>query len=277
MNTFSMDNFLDYFVVCESAVEPNYGFEMIDDSPKNGLKYVRFRACLQTFDKRNRNLRLWYSKFMKIMLRGKEVLELLREGGVPGECGHPVPDVGEATVARILTIDPDRVSHVVKEFIWASENQLDGIIETVDDGEGEPGDKFRKNILQGLPISFSTRSLIPQRKHPDGTIDQLGPGRYVCSDRVYVPSHESAYIDKSYPVKNVCKKDTFETVMESFVSFTYDHSEKIKRITDGMSPAMENATMTKDGIFTVPTNEGRVYIAPETKHRQDFYDLLKTM
>lgn len=276
MKHFSLDNFSDFFVVCESATEPNYGFEMISDKSENGVRFLRFKACLQTFDSRNRNRRLWHSKFMKIMMNAKEVTELLRNGGVPCESGHPIPPTGTASIERILTIDPNNISHVCKKYEWPSDNRMDGIIETIDDGDG-PGEKFRRNILQGLPVSFSTRSVIPQRKNMDGSIDQTGVGRYVCSDRVFVPSHEDAYMDKSFPVKDVCKKDTFETVMEGFTSFLYDHSEKIKRITDGMDPAMESAAMTEDGLFTVPTTEGRVYISPETEHRMDFYDALKSI
>lgn len=276
MNTFSMENFSDFFAVCESAVEPNYGFEIIKEEKRNGVNFLRFRTCLQTFDGRNRNRRLWISRFMQIMLKAKEVLELLREGGVPGENGHPIPTTGKVTVERILTIDPNKVSHIIKSFEWPSENKLYGIVETADDGNG-PGDKFRRNILQGFPVSFSTRSLIPQRKNPDGSIDQLGPGRYVTSDRVYVPSHEHAYIDKSVPVKEICKQSTFETVMESFASFTYNHSDKIQNITDGMNIALESATMTQEGLFTMKTNQGQIFISPETKHRQDFLDALQSV
>lgn len=277
MNKFTADNFLDYSIVIESNTEPNQGFEIIKDGKtKDGLNFLRFKSCLQTFGNRNRNRRLWLSRWMKPMINAPEVQELIREGGVPGEAGHPVPDSGPVTMERILTIDPNRISHVIKEFIWTTDNQLDGIVETIDDGNG-PGDKFRRNILQGLPVSFSTRSVIPQRKNPDGSTDQTGPGRYVTSDRVFIPSHKEAYIDKSIPVKNICKKDHFETVMESFVSFTAERSEKTKRILDGMDPALESATMDKNGILTVPTNEGIVCLYPELKYRKEFADIMKNM
>lgn len=277
MNKYTADNYRDFFIVAESAVEPNTGFEIVKEGKtSDGLSFVRFKSCLQTFGKRNRNRRLWLSKFMKPMINAPEVQELLREGGVPGEAGHPVPAVGEITMERILTIDPNNISHVIKEYIWKNDNRLDGIIETVDDGNG-PGDKFRRNILQGLPVSFSTRSLIPQAKRPDGSIDQTGPGRYVTSDRVFVPSHSEAYIDKSIPVKNVCKADKFETVMESFVSYTFNHSEKVNCIVDTLHPAMESATMDKNGMLSVKTEYGTAMIYPETKYRREFADVMSSM
>lgn len=140
------DNFLDYSVVIESQTEPNQGFELLhEEKTVNGLSFLRFKACLQTFGSRNRNRRLWLSKWMKMMLAATEVQELLREGGIPGENGHPVPPTGEVTMERILTIDPNNLSHVIKSFDWVGENTLNGVIETIDDGNG-PGDKFKRSI-----------------------------------------------------------------------------------------------------------------------------------
>lgn len=279
MNTMYLDNYLDYSIVVENATEPNMGFEMLptENTSKDELHFVRFRACLQTFGKRNRNKRLWQSKWSRPMYESPEIKELIQNGGIPGESGHPVPPTGEVTIERILTIDPNNVSHIVKEFIWVNENRVDGIVETADDGEGQPGDKFRRNILQGFPVSFSTRSLIPQRKNPDGTIDQLGPGRLVAHDRVYLPSHKEAYINKDIPVKNVCKKSKFEYVMESYSNFVIGRSEKVNRILDGMDPVMESATMSKGGIFTIRTRDGIIGIAPEMKYRKELADAISNL
>lgn len=277
MNKYMMDNYLDYSIVVESNTEPNTGFELIEEkSNNNGLAYLKFKSCLQTFNGINRNRRRWYTKWVKPMINSPEIKELIQHGGVPGEAGHPVPPSGEVTMERILTIDPNNISHVIKEFIWVTDNRLDGIIETIDDGNG-PGDKFKRHIIQGLPVSFSTRSVIPQRKNLDGTIDQTGPGRYVTSDRVFLPSHKEAYIDKSIPVKNVCKKDHFETVMESFASYVSDRSEKTNRIIDGLSPALETATIDKNGLYSVNTNEGRVFLYPENKYRKEFADIMSQL
>lgn len=277
MNSFLADNYLDYSIVVESETTPNTNFEILKEGKNgDGLSYLRFRSCLQTFGKRNRNRRLWISKWMRMMLEAEEVKELIANGGVPGEAGHPVPDTGSVTMERVLTINPEKISHVVKEFIWKSDDVLDGIVETIDDGNG-PGNKFMRNIMQGLPVSFSTRSVIPQRKNPDGTIDQTGPGRYICSDRVFIPSHKEAYINKSIPVKNICKKDKFETIMESFVSFTIEHSDKAGRILDGMNPALESATMDKNGIISVGTDDGIAMFYPENKYRREFADIMRNL
>lgn len=278
MESIYSDKYDDFVVAIESSTEPNTDFEIISEhkGANGSLSFLRFRTCLQTFAERNRNRRKWVSKWMKVMLDTPEIKELLVNGGVPGENGHPVASTGQITMERILTIDPNNISHVIKEFIWPSDNKLDGIIETVDDING-PGAKFRNNILQGLPVSFSTRSVIPQRRNPDGTIDQTGPGRYVTSDRVYIPSHKEAYIDKTVPVKDICKKSKFETVMESYVSFTAEHSGKFNRILDGMDPALESAKIGETGMITIPTSQGTVGIYPELKYRREFADIMSNL
>lgn len=275
MNKFTDDKFDAYVVAIEStSSEP---VEIIKDTKnRDGVNFLRFRACLQTFSERNRNRRRWYSKFARPMFESREIKELLSKGGVPGENGHPVPPTGQVTIERILTIDPNNISHVVKEYIWPNKDRVDGIIETVDDIDG-PGAKFRKNILQGLPTSFSTRSVIPQQKNPDGSIEQIGIGRMVTSDRVFLPSHPEAYIDETIPVKDICAKSKFEQVMESYSSFVADTSEKVNRIVDKMDPAMESAVMSESGMINIQTEEGLVGIYPELKYRREFYDLMTNL
>ena len=275
MVNFTADDYNDYVIAIESTSEGPV--EIIKDQKNSdGVNFLRFKTCLQTFSARNRNRRRWYSKFSRPMFESPEIKELLREGGVPGENGHPVPPTGQVTIERILTIDPNNISHVIKEFIWPTNDKVDGIIETVDDIDG-PGSRFRKNILQGLPVSFSTRSVIPQRKNSDGTIDQTGPGRYVCSDRVFLPSHKEAYIDKTIPVKDVVRRDKFQHVMESYSSFVAETSEKVSRILDRMDPVMEQSTMSGNGMISIPTSDGIVGIYPEMKYRREFYDLMNNL
>lgn len=275
MNKFTADDYNDYVIAIESVSEGP--IEILKDSKDSDtLKFLRFRACLQTFSSRNRNRRRWYSKFTRPMFESPEIKELLAKGGVPGESGHPVPDTGQVTIERILTINTNNICHVVKEYLWPNENKVDGIIETVDDIDG-PGRKFRNYILQGYPVSFSTRSVIPQRKNPDGTIDQTGPGRYVCSDRVILPSHPEAYLDETIPVKDICRKNKFEQVMESYSSFVAETSDKVSRILDHMDPVMDAASFDTNGMINIPTTEGVVGIYPELKYRRELSDIMRTL
>ena len=50
--------------------------------------------------------------------------------------GHPVPDTGSVTIERILTIDPNNISHRIIEYQWPSDNECYGIIDTIYDENG---------------------------------------------------------------------------------------------------------------------------------------------
>jgi hypothetical protein len=230
------DKYLDYYAVIEQSSPDNSDMKILDThEDNNGLNYLRFSACLQSFGKRNRNRRLWLDSTMKQMLAAPHVPELLQRGGIPGENGHPVPATGAVTMERILTIDPNNMSHVIKDFTWKG-NLLYGTIETLDEGPNSPGNKFMRNIMQGMDPSFSLRSVVPQRKNPDCSIDVTGAGRFVTFDRVILPSHEEAYIDKSVPIKDIITKNNFETVMESFTDYMINNSDKVRMIIDKMGP-----------------------------------------
>ena len=65
--------------------------------------------------------------------------------------------------------------------------------------------------------------------------------------------------------------------MESYVADILNRSDKVNRILDGMQPAMESATMGKDGIVSIPTQEGTALIYPELKYRREFADIMKNL
>jgi hypothetical protein len=271
------DKYLDYYAVIEQSSPDNSDMKILDThEDNNGLNYLRFSACLQSFGKRNRNRRLWLDSTMKQMLAAPHVPELLQRGGIPGENGHPVPATGAVTMERILTIDPNNMSHVIKDFTWKG-NLLYGTIETLDEGPNSPGNKFMRNIMQGMDPSFSLRSVVPQRKNPDGSIDVTGAGRFVTFDRVILPSHEEAYIDKSVPIKDIITKNNFETVMESFTDYMINNSDKVRMIIDKMGPAMESAAIVNENCVTINTDQGRVFIKPEMKYRKEISSLMRNL
>lgn len=285
------EDFNNFFIVIEQVTsEPAKNIELITDEE---LKFFRWRQCLQAADNRNRNGRLWPLKFLKPMTETDMIKERLLRGW-PGEAGHPVPDTGKVTAERIMTIDPERISHIIRSIEWVG-NKLYGVMETLDDGPGGPGYKFRRHIMQGLDPAVSARTMIPQRQNPDGTVDVIGPGNLICYDRVFGPSHPEAYIDKAIPIKNVTKKSDFEQAVESMgiglESFMGEYgedlirkSEKIQRIIDRQKIVLESATMGKSGILTVRAENadghgtpGFVCVAPETKYRNEYMSYLNSL
>lgn len=265
-----INKYVDYYMVCEQTSPLDNKIEIIGERHDDKLSYLRFSTILQTFANRNRNQRLWFSKFVKLALVSKEWNEMLSKGGMPGECGHPIPDTEKATIERISTIDPFKVSHVIKSYTWENNDTiLKGIIETVDDING-PGERLRRNVLQGLPISFSNRSLIPQRKNVDGTVDQIGVGRTVTFDRVYVPGHEEAYLDKSIQLIDILKQPKdLQYALESCLLYSLDESSSLDFVLDGLDVVTESMSVDKNGIFRAKTDQGTIILPLEKNIRTD--------
>lgn len=273
------DRSLDYFAVVDEAIAPEENdTKIIKSVNQNGLNYVRFESYVQSFGRRNRNKRLWMGKVLKEMIQAEHVVEELNRGTLAGENGHPVPATGNVSLSRIVTIDPNNIAHRFLSFKWnADDTLLSAVVETLDDGVGGPGYKFMRHILQGLQPAFSLRSVVPQRKNPDGTIDVVGAGRFVTYDRVIGPSHKEAYINNDIPIKNVQTLPDLNTVLEGFTMDMIEHSEKIKRIIDHMEPIMESATVdVENATMSIKTGSGdRLIIAPEMKFRHAIADLFQ--
>lgn len=271
------DAYNDYYIVCEQTSPEGSEIKIIGDGEKTGSNFLRFSTCLQAFNGFNRNRRLWKADQVRIMLNDTPVQELIQKGSWVGEAGHPVPMDGKVTIERVLTLDPLRCSHRIVAISWPKPNEVHGIIETLDEGPGTPGDRLYRNIKQGIQPAFSLRSLVPQRKNADGSTTVLGPGRAVTYDRVYLPSHQEAYMDVEIPVKNVITKNKFDTVMESYCDYVMAHSDKVRTIIDDMEPAMESAFIdAKHNMLSIPTEAGRVFIAPEMKYRREIRNLMRS-
>lgn len=269
------DHSFDYFAVMESTI-PTDKHEIIEmkNDTKGNVSFLRFRACLQDFGQRNRNGRLWTGKYMQQLLNADHIHELMNEGGWPGENGHPVPDTGAASLERISTIDPNNIPHLIRKLEWEGDRKVFGIIDTIDDIDG-PGAKFARNIMQGMTPSFSVRALVPQRKNQNGTIDVMPGGRVISYDRVILPSHKAAYMDKSVDIRSVTKASHYAATLESLLSYGIEKSDKMKYVLDGTDPIMESASFN-NGFFSVNTkNAGRVFIRPENKVRDMIQDFMK--
>lgn len=274
-NNMYYDKGTDYYIVMEQTSPEDNKIQILSETKNNGLSFLRFSTGLQAFRGRNRNRRLWLSSQVRTMLEDAIPKELMLRGSFVGESGHPVPSTGKVSLERILTIDPNNCSHRIVSVNWPSNDELHGIVETLDEGVGSPGYRFMRNILQGIIPAFSLRSVVPQRKNADGSIDVIGTGRLICYDRVYVPSHEEAYMDVDQKITNIVTKSQFETVMESYCDYVTSHSDKIKNIVDDYEPAMESAFIdAKTKMVSIPTSEGRLFIAPETKYRNEIADLM---
>lgn len=277
-----MPNYYDFYAVMESDVDSSTmrnSFEILNEGKIGGnIDFFRYKACLMSVGKRNRNRRLWQKQHIDVMMNAPHIVEQFKfAGGLPGENGHPIPATGPVTMERIVTIDPNNLAILIKDWWWEG-NKMMGTVETLNEGPGTPGFRLMRDMMQGIIPAHSARTLVPQRRNPDGSIDVTAPGRFVTVDRVHGPSCEEAYRDVSIPVKNIVKKAEFDSAMENFTSYVLEHSEAAKRVIDDMRPAMETASITKDGMFTVATeSSGQVFVPVERNLRADIADFMRNL
>lgn len=261
-----------FYAVMEQTTPEGAKAEIVHEGKgSNGeLNFLRFRQVLQSFGHRNRNKRLWLASHIRDSLLNPWVQQHLKDkGGLPGENGHPISPIADAKISmeRLVTIDPNNICLLLKDYEFQGEDLLFGTIETIDDGNG-PGNRLMRNILQGMEPAVSCRSLVPQKKNPDGTTDVVGPGRLICYDRVFVPSHEEAFRDESVPISNVVKENNLKAAYESmitdsdFTNWAVEVSDSAKYILDGLTPALESAAidvkseMISVGLNTKPDEDG---------------------
>lgn len=275
-----MHGYYDFYAVMESDVTPEdrqSSFQIIGEGKAQGvIDFLKYRACLMTVGKRNRNKRLWTKQFVDIMMNAPHIVEQFKyAGGLPGENGHPIPATGQVTMERIVTVDPNNLAILIKSWWWEG-NKMMGDVETLNEGPGSAGYKLMRDMMQGIVPAHSARTLVPQRRNADGTIDVTAPGRFVTVDRVHGPSCEEAYRDVSVPVKNIVKKAEFDMAMENFTEYIFEHSEAAKNVVDKLRPAMETATITNDGMFTVVTeSNGQIYVPVERNLRADIASFMR--
>lgn len=277
-----MPNYYDFYAVMESDVDSSTmrnSFEILNEGKIGGnIEFFRYKACLMSVGKRNRNRRLWQKQHIDVMMNAPHIVEQFKfAGGLPGENGHPIPATGPVTMERIVTIDPNNLAILIKDWWWEG-NKMMGTVETLNEGPGTPGFRLMRDMMQGIIPAHSARTLVPQRRNPDGSIDVTAPGRFVTVDRVHGPSCEEAYRDVSIPVKNIVKKAEFDSAMENFTSYVLERSEAAKRVIDDMRPAMETASITKDGMFTVATeSSGQIFVPVERNLRADIADFMRNL
>ena len=269
----------DFYAVMEQTTPTTAKTQIIEqkEDRKTGLTYLKFRSCMQDYIGRNRNGRLWNGRYMKELLRAPHIIELL-EKGFPGENGHPVPSTGEVSMARIMTIDPNNISHKILNFQWEGDERVFSDVETVCDING-PGTKFALNIMQGFEPAFSVRAVVPQRRNKDGTIDVMQGGRVVTFDRVFLPSHRGAYRDTAISVKQVTSAPEYEQIMESLTNYAIDKSDRVNYAMEGTNPISGSAYIDrKTGHFTVNTEKGgRIFVPMEKKISAEIGNYMKNI
>lgn len=153
------------------------------------LTYVRFDTILQSLNCVNRNRRYYKKEAMIESLSTPEITELIRNNKFKGEAGHPVGQ----PLARIGAVQPTNTCHRIVKW-WIDGDLIRGTVETLDDGEGCPGTKLTRAILQDENPSFSYRGMAPIAKKGNISYVNNRPTT-IAYDEVNLPSHKEAYAD----------------------------------------------------------------------------------
>ena len=186
------DRDLGYVYVSEET-SPESGriseFEAID---KNGVFFVRFKACLHSFDVMNRNGRRYLKENVMPQLQTERIQCLVKGGKFYGENDHPQSYVKDQQLSseRINTIDMRNTSHRMLNP-HAEGNLLVSTIES--DAGTDVGVGLAKKMVQGgYTPSFSCHAIAALGMY-DGkhTVDVK---KIITYDHVLYPSHREANI-----------------------------------------------------------------------------------
>lgn len=211
---------------------------------QSGLMYVRFDTILQSLDCVNRNKRYYKAKALIESLSTDIIKELIRNNKFKGEAGHPVGQ----PMQRICVVQPMCTSHRIIRW-WVDSNLIRGTVETLDDGEGCPGRKLTRAILQNENPSFSYRGMAPIVKRGGISYVETKPVT-IAYDEVNTPSHKEAYADTD---KTIVVQGIGAQPQTQSMSTRYAATENIDLFSDQSIALYEKdiATMIANGSDNV--------------------------
>lgn len=171
-----------------------------DKLTTGGKPRVIAEGTLQDMDVENRNRRIYASKDLAPEVTGPRIKELLANGEMKGELGHPLSD----DLVRQQTIDPKLVC-VRYLKIWTEGNKVKAQFKGTNNAYG---DEFDADLREGCKPAFSLRAL--------GAIENVSGKAYVKGiriitwDRVIYPSHKAAYTEKIVSESAIDGKPVYE-------------------------------------------------------------------
>jgi len=148
--------------------------KVIDESSHDNI--VTIKATLQEADEVNRNGRKYPKKVLDSGIKSDYIQERLKTKTLYGESGHPT----QADVQRQLSIDHERISHIITEMKWEG-NLLKGVIESALTPVGKA---FGGLIKQGSKVAFSMRGTGNISESKKGYVEVKSPLKLFCYDWV---------------------------------------------------------------------------------------------
>lgn len=254
----------------------------VRESKINDFTYVDFDTKLQSFERRNRNKRVYLEHFMKPSFDSPHLAELIAAGSWMGEAGHPMTDDPK----RIMTIDPKLVSHKISKF-WFENQGVFGHIQTL---VSKYGKEMTALILQGMEPAFSLRAMAPMKNDPRGGKIQNGKAFIITYDWVFYPSHDDAYRDKRTGIKlmqtdikangNVMESAGMDMVVteSAIMDFVKDKSKNIQVVSSMWEIATEGMTLTQDMNWAILKNQGdKIYVSVDDQIKHQVRNYMKSI
>jgi hypothetical protein len=235
---------------------------------KNGIFYVEFDSCLQSFGVLNRNSRIYESSNIEECIQSERIQHYLSHGGWYGEMNHPTPEYKDQPLSpeRIQDICMGNTSHrMLNPHIEG--NLLVSKIQT--DAGTDAGLNLAKKMVQGFIPGFSCRaiaSLMLKNNKPTVNVRKI-----ITYDWVLFQSHREAEQNTQVKNKFVSKvANTVKEVTEKVGSCTRDVMIPLKEILESVGRRdvntqviLESFDLTEDNLVGFSKNKKAVIIKDE--------------
>jgi len=239
------DRDLGYVYISEET-SSNNGISEFEPVNKDGVLFVRFKACLHSFDVMNRNGRRYLKENVVPQLQTERIQTLVKGGKFYGENDHPQSYVKDQQLSseRINTIDMSNTSHrMLNPHV---EGNL--LVSTIESDAGTSvGVGLAKRMIQGGYVpSFSCRAIASLGMYEGKpTVDVK---KIITYDHVLYPSHREANIMGTSQIVN---KKANGLVNESAVDMVVPLSDVVYEIgknCDNAKVVMEAFSLTPNDM-----------------------------
>ena len=170
-------------IICD-AVNEEVEFKPISENKRSG--FIIAEGIIQTGNELNRNRRYYPTNELRIGINSPRTQELVKSGNFKGEAGHPL----DKSLDRQAKVDPT-LEQVWYTKLWMSGDNVMAHFRGTNNALGQ---SFNADLRDGQRPSFSLRALGSiENRNGKAYVNNL---RIITWDRVYYPSHPTAYMEK---------------------------------------------------------------------------------
>lgn len=176
-----IDQNIGYVIIETATTDLDIKPRIIFDN--KGSRRVIAECVLQEANERNRNGRYYDSKELFPQLTAPRTLELLKNGELRAENGHPI----SKDIVRQSQIDPNNTVAIFLK-LWTEGNLIKSHVRGTNNAKGE---EFDLDLREGFRPAWSLRALGRIQETSRGA--EVKAPKLITWDRVIYPSHPRAY------------------------------------------------------------------------------------